>query len=130
MVQMMMWNPKEGDKLFMETMRDFATTYRLQSATTEDFKAIVEKHMSPAMDLDHDHRMDWFFNQYVYGTDLPAYHFESQVTPNDNGVSVLFKLTQSGVLVTVFCGSSWRTTLTCPPDATEVKSITGGPPSR
>jgi hypothetical protein len=97
MVQMMMWNPKDGDMLFMETMRDFATTYRLQSATTEDFKAIVEKHMSPQMDLDHNHRMDWFFNQYVYGTDLPAYHFEAQATPNDNGANVHFKLTQSGV---------------------------------
>jgi hypothetical protein len=49
------------------------------------------------MDLDHNHRMDWFFNQYVYGTDLPAYHFEAQATPNDNGASVHFKLTQSGV---------------------------------
>ncbi len=97
MVQMMMWSPQEGDKLFMETMHDFATTYRLQSATTEDFKAIVEKHMSPAMDLDHNHRMDWFFNQYVYGTDLPAYHFEAQATPSDEGVSVHFKLTQSAV---------------------------------
>jgi Peptidase family M1 domain len=97
MVQMMMWSPQEGDKLFMETMHDFATTYRLQAATTEDFKAIVEKHMSPSMDLEHNHRMDWFFNQYVYGTDLPAYHFEAQATPNDQGVSVHFKLMQSGV---------------------------------
>ena len=31
------------------------------------------------MDLDGSHRMDWFFNQYVYGTDLPSYHFDSQV---------------------------------------------------
>jgi hypothetical protein len=97
MVQLMMWNPQDGDKLFMETMHDFATTYRLQSATTEDFKAIVEKHMSPAMDLDHNHRMDWFFNQYVYGTDLPAYHFEAQATPNDKGVSIHLKLAQAGV---------------------------------
>jgi hypothetical protein len=41
--------------------------------------------------------MDWFFNQYVYGTELPNYHFESQVSPNADGASIHFKLTQSGV---------------------------------
>ena len=74
-----------------------SNTYRLQAATTEDFKAIVEKHMSPQMDLDGNGKMDWFFNQYVYGTDLPAYHFEGQVTENAGVNSLHFKLTQSGV---------------------------------
>jgi len=37
------------------------------TATTADFKAMVERHMSPQMDLKNNHRMDWFFNQYVYG---------------------------------------------------------------
>jgi len=97
MLQMMLWTPKEGDQLFAETMHDFVSTYRLQPATTEDFKAIVEKHMSPAMDLDRNHKMDWFFNQYVYGTDLPAYHFEGDVTSSGDGVKLHFKLTQSGV---------------------------------
>jgi hypothetical protein len=41
--------------------------------------------------------MDWFFNQYVYGTELPAYHFEGQVTHNGDSTSLHFKLTQSGV---------------------------------
>jgi aminopeptidase N len=97
MIRMMMWSPTDGDKVFRETMHDFVSTYHLKPATTEDFKTMVEKHMTPAMDLDHNHTMDWFFNEYVYGTDLPAYHFESQATPNDKGVSLHFKLTQSGV---------------------------------
>ena len=97
MIQMMMWTPKEGDARFIVMMHDFVNTYRLKAATTEDFKAIVEKHMSPGMDMDGNGRMDWFFNEYVYGTDLPAYHFEGQVTPNDAGSSLHFKLTQSGV---------------------------------
>jgi hypothetical protein len=77
MIRMMMWSPQDGDSRFKATMHDFVDTYRMKAATTEDFKAIVEKHMSPGMDLDKNHRMDWFFNQYVYGTDLPVYHFES-----------------------------------------------------
>jgi aminopeptidase N len=97
MIRMMMWTPKDGDDRFRATMHDFVTTYRLQAATTEDFKAIVEKHMSPQMNLDNNHRMDWFFNQYVYGTDLPNYHFESQATPVGEGTSFHFKLTQSAV---------------------------------
>ena len=78
-------------------MHDFVNTYRLQAATTEDFKAMVEKHMSRGMDLEGNHRMDWFFSEYVYGTDLPAYHFEGDATPNGEGWNVHFKLTQSGV---------------------------------
>jgi len=97
MVRMLMWTSKEGDDRFRAMMHDFVNTYRMQAATTEDFKAVVEKHMSPAMDLDGNHRMDWFFNEYVYGTELPNYHFESQVTPSGDGSSVHFKLTQSGV---------------------------------
>jgi hypothetical protein len=97
MIRMMMWSPKEGDDRFKATMHDLLNTYRLQPATTEDFKAIVEKHMSPAMDIDGNHRMDWFFNEYVYGTEIPAYHFEGQVTQNGDATSVHLKLVQSGV---------------------------------
>ena len=97
MIRMMMWTSKEGDERFKATMRDLAESYRMQAATTEDFKSVVEKHMSPTMDLDGNHRMDWFFNQYVYGMDLPNYHFESQTTPNGDGTSLHFKLSQSGV---------------------------------
>ncbi|MGA2251325.1 M1 family aminopeptidase [Terracidiphilus sp.] len=98
MIRMMMWQPKDGDARFMEMMHDFVSTYRLQVATTEDFKAIVEKHMTQQMDMDGTHTMDWFFRQYVYGTDLPVYHFESQTTAAENGnVSLHIKLVQSGV---------------------------------
>jgi hypothetical protein len=97
MIRMMMWSPKDGDARFKETMHDFVNTYRLQAATTEDFKAIVEKHMSPGMDLEGTHTMDWFFREYVYGTDLPAYHFEGDATPSGDGWKLHFKLVQSGV---------------------------------
>jgi hypothetical protein len=97
MIRMMMWTPKEGDAHFKAMMHDFVDTYRLQAATTEDFKAIVEKHMLPGMDLEGNHTMDWFFREYVYGTDLPAYHFESDFAPSGDGWKVHFKLVQSGV---------------------------------
>jgi hypothetical protein len=53
--------------------------------------------MSTQMDLDGNHRMDWFFNQYVYGTDLPNYHFESDTKQDGDATILHFKLTQSSV---------------------------------
>jgi hypothetical protein len=97
MVRMMMWSPKDGDDRFKATMHEFVDTYRLRAATTEDFKAMVEKHMSQGMDLDGNHRMDWFFNEYVYGTELPDYRFQGQVTQNGDVFSLHFTLKQSGV---------------------------------
>jgi aminopeptidase N len=97
MVRMMMNSPKTGDQEFIAMMHDFVDTYKLKVATTEDFKAIVEKHMTPSMDLDRNHKMDWFFNEYVYGTDLPQYHFETQLKENSDQNQLYFKLTQSGV---------------------------------
>jgi hypothetical protein len=98
MIRMMMSNPRTGDQTFKETMQDFAKTYAGKAATTEDFKAVVEKHMTPQMDLEGNHRMDWFFNEYVYGTALPSYKFDFQFDAGPDGVPVLtFKLAQSGV---------------------------------
>ncbi len=97
MIRMMMNSPRTGDDDFRAMMHDFVDTYRLKVATTEDFKAMVEKHMTPSMDLDHNHRMDWFFNEYVYGTELPQYRFESQLKSNGDTDTLYFKLTQSGV---------------------------------
>jgi hypothetical protein len=97
MIRMMMHTPQEGDARFRATMHDFLDGHRMQAATTEDFKATVEKHMSPQMDLDGNQKMDWFFNEYVYGIELPTYHFEGEVTPEGDANSLHFKLVQSGV---------------------------------
>jgi hypothetical protein len=97
MIRMLMYSERNGDDDFRAMMHDFVDTYRLKVATTEDFKAMVEKHMTASMDLDRNHKMDWFFNEYVYGTDLPQYRFESQLKSNSDQDSLYFKLTQSGV---------------------------------
>jgi hypothetical protein len=54
--------------------------------------------MSRDMDLEGNHKMNWFFNEYVYGTQLPTYKLESSVDSDANGDVVLnLKATQSGV---------------------------------
>lgn len=98
MVRQMMYDSKNHDQRFKDTMHDFVATYSGHAATTEDFKAIVEKHMSAQMDLDGNHKMDWFFNEYVYGTALPSYAFTYSFENGPGGDIVMsMKLTQSGV---------------------------------
>lgn len=98
MVRMMMWDRKTGDENFKETMRDFVKTYSGKAATTEDFKEMMEKHITPEMDLDGNHRLDWFFDEYVYGTALPTYKLTYTFEKNAEGNIVFgFKVTQSGV---------------------------------
>jgi hypothetical protein len=72
MLRMMMADNRAGDQNFKEMMRDFVKTYSGQPATTEDFKAMVEKHMTPDMKQTGDGTMGWFFDEYVYGTALPV----------------------------------------------------------
>jgi peptidase M1-like protein len=98
MIRLMMWDRKNGEQTFRDTMQDFVKTYANKAATTEDFKAMVEKHMTPEMDLEGNHRMDWFFNEYVDGTALPTYKFDYSFDKDANGdVLFSFKITQSGV---------------------------------
>jgi len=98
MIRMMMWSNKTGDQDFKALMHDFVATYAGKSATTEDFKSMVEKHITPDMDIDGNRRMDWFFNEYVYSTALPSYQIDSSFNKDANGDVVFsFKVTQSGV---------------------------------
>jgi aminopeptidase N len=97
MVRMMMMDRKTGDQRFKETMQDFVKTYANQPATTEDFKAMVEKHMTAEMDLDGNHRLDWFFNEYVYGPALPNYKLDYSFENVPDGLQFKLKLSQAGV---------------------------------
>ncbi len=88
----------DPDHLFKDLMQDYCKTFDNRAASTEDFKAIVEKHMTRAMDLDGNHKMDWFFNQYVYGTGIPQYsfHASAEATP-DGKTHIKGELSRSGV---------------------------------
>jgi aminopeptidase N len=89
---------KDPDAQFKSLMHDFTQTYANRIASTEDFKTVLERHMNPGMDMAGDHKMDWFFNEFVYGTDYPSYKFEHSFSTDANGDTVLnFKVTQANV---------------------------------
>jgi len=87
MLRMMLFDPRNQnpDQHFQAMMQDFCKTFDNKAASTEDFKAIVEKHMTPAMDIEGNHRMDWFFRQYVYGMGIPQYSFHYLVEEAGEG---------------------------------------------
>lgn len=98
MLRWMMYDPKTGDQKFIEMMRDFVKSHFNENASTESFKSVVEKHMLPTMDLDGNKRMDWFFMQWVYGTEVPRYRLDYTITPDSDGKFLLTgKITQSEV---------------------------------
>ncbi len=99
MLRMMLFDPKANDPdwRFKAMMQDFTQTYDGKAASTEDFKAIAEKHMIPVMDLDGNHRLDWFFRQYVYGTGYAHYAFSSTTQQLGKNWEVRGTITRSGV---------------------------------
>lgn len=73
MLRMMMRDPtqKNPDAAFMAMMKDFVDSYAGKNPSTPDFQTVVERHMTPAMDAAGNHRMDYFFAQWVDGTEIP-----------------------------------------------------------
>jgi hypothetical protein len=94
MLRMMTYDQKNGDAKFKEMIKDLVQTYFNKDISTENFKSIVEKHMTPEMDLDGNGKMDWFFNEWVYGTEMPSYRFDYQLGAEG---TLSARITQSGV---------------------------------
>ncbi|MBP7864434.1 MAG: hypothetical protein KA419_00680 [Acidobacteria bacterium] len=81
---------REPDAKFFAMLQDFLTTHRLANASTRDFRRVAEKHFGEPL--------DWFFEQWVYGKEVPTYDFKYTLEPGPGGKTTLkFSLTQSGV---------------------------------
>jgi hypothetical protein len=100
MLRTLMWDPKAEppDAAFIAMMKDFTSTYAGKSATTADFQHVVERHMVPALNATGDGKMDWFFNQWVYGTDVPRYDSDLKVEKaGGNRYHIHGQVSQQGV---------------------------------
>lgn len=101
MLRSIMWNPQDQDQPFIDMMHDFVASHRNAPASTESFRAVAERHMQPGMNLAGNGRLDWFFNEWVYGTEVPSYQFDYQITPGGGGKCKLHAtLAQSNVPAT------------------------------
>jgi hypothetical protein len=94
MLRMMMYDHgKTGDARFKAMMQDFVKTNYNKPVSTNDFKLAVERNITPEMDIDKNKKMDWYFDQWIYGTEMPSYKFEYQIQGN----SLTGTITQSNV---------------------------------
>jgi len=128
MLRMMVRDFKAGsDNRFIALMRDYVRRFRDRSASTEEFKAVVEDHLGGPM--------DWFFDQWVYGTEIPELAFSSKTTQTADGKFVVSgRITQTEVsqpfrmfvpITLVFAGDKrstflqeikdWKTEFVSPP---------------
>jgi len=90
MLRNMMMDFKDfSDDKFKDMMKDFVKTYYGKSASTEDFKKVVEKHMGQDM--------TWFFDQWVYGTEIPKYIYSHTIHKSGNDYQVTMKVKQENV---------------------------------
>jgi len=88
----------QHEQTFIDMMHDYMESYRDTPASTESFKAIVEKHMTKQMDIQQNGRLDWFFDEWVYGTQVPRYSFKYEFKPGEGGkIKIHAEITQSEV---------------------------------
>ncbi len=66
-----------SDDRFAIFLRDLLAKYKDKPITTDDLKFLLELHIGGDM--------DWFFNQWVYGTDVPRYIFSYESNPTNDG---------------------------------------------
>jgi aminopeptidase N len=79
-------------------MAVFVKTWSGRNPSTDDFKAVAEKHITRDMNLAGDGKLDYFFDQWVYGTDIPTLTSSIQATELGAGrYQIAGSITQSGV---------------------------------
>jgi hypothetical protein len=69
----------QTEERFFRMLREFVAAYRGLDPSTEDFARHAEKYMAPGADLDRNHRLDWFFNNWVFSTGIPTYRLHATV---------------------------------------------------
>jgi len=99
MLRMMMMDMRSEnpDERFFRMMIDFIDTYRGRFPTTEDFKRIVEEHIIPEVDATGDGKMDWFFDQWVHGTEIPTFESDLAVSRAGKEWRIQGTIRQTGV---------------------------------
>jgi hypothetical protein len=78
-----------SDGKFLEMIREFAETYNGKAASTWDFQHLAEKYAGK--------RLDWFFDDWVFGTGVPGYAVDYKVASAGDGFIVQGKIKQANV---------------------------------
>jgi hypothetical protein len=92
MLHFLMTDPATGKgDYFFDMMKDFVERYRDKVASTDDFRMVANEHFvkTPIAKQFGMNDLNWFFQQYVYETDLPSYTLEYTVENQPDGSVLL-----------------------------------------
>lgn len=100
MIREMLRQPgtKNPDARFVAFLKDLYAKYSFRALSTTDLQHELESVMTPAMDIDGNHSMEWFIEDWVRGTGVPHYRVEYTTTRRpEKGFLVKGKLFQTRV---------------------------------
>jgi hypothetical protein len=112
MLRTMMQDEDGSDDRFLGMLREFLEDFDGRPASTWDLKSAIEKHMTARMDASGDGTMDWFFDQWVFGTGVPTYDLTYTIEPSGEAFVAAGRITQAGVSeflmpVPVYAGATY-----------------------
>ncbi|HET9528632.1 MAG TPA: M1 family aminopeptidase [Pyrinomonadaceae bacterium] len=105
MLHFMMSNPATGEgQPFFDMMTDFVERYRNQTASTDDFRTVVNEHFAktPIAQKYKMTNLNWLFRQAVYQSELPSYEMQYKIAPEGDG-----KVIVSGTITQKNAGENW-----------------------
>lgn len=129
MIREMLRDPssRDPDARFRQLLQTVLTQYRFKALSTADFQHAVEQEMTPAMDLEGDHTLNWFFREWVKNTGIPRYSVEYETRRARREFIVRGRLRQADVddlftaAVPIYAARPGR-----PPERLGVVVTTGG----
>jgi hypothetical protein len=92
MLHFLFTNPTTGEgEPFFVMMRDFVDQHRDGLASTDDFRRVANAHFAktPIARTYGLQNLDWFFEQWVYQSDLPSYRLEYHFEDEPDGKVLL-----------------------------------------
>jgi aminopeptidase N len=91
---MHMLRQRMGEERFLAMLGQFRQRYQFQAVTTDQFRRAVAEGLPPKS---LDAQLEAFFDQWVYGTGIPALKLSHKVTGKAPAVQLTATITQSDV---------------------------------
>jgi aminopeptidase N len=105
MLHFMLSNPATGEgQPFFDMMTDFVERYRNKTASTDNFREVVNEHFArtPIARKYGMKDLNWLFRQAVYQSELPSYEMQYKIQPEPDG-----KVMVSGTIVQKNAPENW-----------------------
>jgi len=80
---------KHDEQAFLDLLSDFYRQYAGKRASTADFARVASEHFGASL--------DWFFDQWVYGSETPTYEVAHRVEKTADGFVTHVRVVQRGV---------------------------------